>query len=127
MSDVDDIFDKIDEKFNEHQRNYHGDLEAGEGTELIEEHRQMVTNTRSSNKMMQRMIVAIEGEPVKNMSGQVTGYKGGLVNQVESIDKRTKTGTFSPTRGQKVTFWIGASGVVTALTYLVIAVIQATS
>jgi hypothetical protein len=127
MSDSDDFHETMDARFQQHQKDYHGDLEAGEGTELIEEHRQMVTNTRSSNKMMQRMIVAIEGEPVKNMSGQVTGYKGGLVDKVEAIDKRTKTGTFTPTRGQKVTFWIGASGVITALTYLVIAVIQATT
>jgi hypothetical protein len=72
--------------------------------------------------MLKRMVVAIEGEPIVNMSGQIIGYEGGLVNKVDEIN----TPTFVPSRAQKITLWVGGLSVFTALFYLVIAVINAT-
>jgi hypothetical protein len=118
----DDLTVQMNKRFDQHQSDFHGNLEAGEGSRLIEEHVQMVNDTAANKKMLKRMVVAIEGEPIVNMSGQIIGYEGGLVNKVDEIN----TPTFVPSRAQKITLWVGGLSVFTALFYLVIAVINAT-
>ena len=128
-TDMSDFDVQIESKIQQHLTDFHGTLEAGEGEELVEEHRQMVKDTTDNKQMLERMVKAIEGSPKYDLGGHVVGYTGGMVNQINELEERTKNGglnaKFIPTQAQLWTFWIGAIGIMTALTYLVVAVFGA--
>lgn len=80
---LDGLSDKIDTMLAwqaTHIRDYHASLAQGEGTELVAEHKALITDVAENRQLLDRIVVVLEGEDIRSgLTGQTIGHKDGLV------------------------------------------------